>query len=402
MSKLKPIGSEKLQGMEKINRMLEIAKYNENIPQPVNETSKDAFSFRSVDGIKYDIVKEKLGYVIKQEINESVDYLEPMKNRTYFRSYSQAMKKLNLIIKESNRLAGFDGETPLLGEQKKFILKTPKPKLELPAAPTPDEELPTPAPDMGGMEGETMSEPDMGDMGSMEGDTMSEPDMSGMEDDMMSEPDMGGMEDDMMAEPDMGDEEVSYRQIQKLVGKLGQKLRTLESSEPLDSQQIKYVLNSIISALDLSKLEEDDKDDIVSKFEFEGVEMEDEMMAEPDMGDDMGIEEPTEPVENYGIDKVLDELFTESSVDQVLSRYFKEDKIDKVLKKNKIIRENYVKKSKFSEIDRLSETYEQEIVAKKFAEDNPKYKFIGKTNKGSLVFESGTENYKITNKGIIS
>jgi hypothetical protein len=218
----------------------------------------------------------------------------------------------------------------------------------------------------------------------------------------MSEPDMGGMEDDMMSEPDMGDEEVSYRQIQKLVGKLGQKLRTLESSEPLDSQQIKYVLNSIISALDLSKLEEDDKDDIVSKFEFEGVEMGDEMMAEPDMGDDMGIEEPTEPVENYGIDKVLDELFTESSVDQVLSRYFKEDKIDKVLKKNKIIRENHVKKSKFSEIDRLSETYEQEIVAKKFAEDNPKYKFIGKTNKGSLVFESGTENYKITNKGIIS
>lgn len=382
MSKLKPIGSEKLQGMEKINRMLEIAKYNENIPQPVNETSKDAFSFRSVDGVKYDIVKEKLGYVIKQEINESVDYLEPMKNRTYFRSYSQAMKKLNLIIKESNRLAGFDGETPLLGEQKKFILKTPKPKLELPAAPTPAEELPTPAPDMGGMEGETMPEPDMG----------------GMEDDMMSEPDMGGMEDDMMSEPDMGDEEVSYRQIQKLVGKLGQKLRTLESSEPLDSQQIKYVLNSIISALDLSKLEEDDKDDIVSKFEFEGVEMGDEMMAEPDMG----IEEPTEPVENYGIDKVLDELFTESSVDQVLSRYFKEDKIDKVLKKNKIIRENHVKKSKFSEIDRLSETYEQEIVAKKFAEDNPKYKFIGKTNKGSLVFESGTENYKITNKGIIS
>ena len=61
MSKLKPIGSEKLQGMEKIHRMLEIAKYNENIPQPVNETSKDTFSFKSVDGVKYDIVKEKLG-----------------------------------------------------------------------------------------------------------------------------------------------------------------------------------------------------------------------------------------------------------------------------------------------------------------------------------------------------
>ena len=379
MSKLKPIGSEKLQGMEKIHRMLEIAKYNENIPQPVNETSKDTFSFKSVDGVKYDIVKEKLGYVIKQEINESVDYIEPMKNRTYFRSYSQAMKKLNLIIKESNRLAGFDGETPLLGEQKKFVLKTPKPKLELPAE-LPAESMPPSEPMP--VEDMPLPEPEMGD-------------------DMMS--DMG---DEMMPEPEMDGEEVSYRQIQKLVGKLGQKLRTLESSEPLDSQQMKYVLNSIISALDLSKLDEDDRENIMSKFE--GIESDMDMGMDTGSDMDLGGEEMDngldmeEPTETYGIDRVLDELFSESTVDKVISKYFKEGKIDKDLKKNKIIRESHIKKNKMNEILRLSETYEQEFTAKKFAAENPNYKFIGKTNKGSLVFESNTESYKVTTKGVIS
>ena len=39
MGGLKPIGSEKLEGMDKIRRIMEIARYNENIPNPVNEKS---------------------------------------------------------------------------------------------------------------------------------------------------------------------------------------------------------------------------------------------------------------------------------------------------------------------------------------------------------------------------
>ena len=38
MGSFKPIGSEKLEGMDKIRRIIEIARYNENIPKPVNET----------------------------------------------------------------------------------------------------------------------------------------------------------------------------------------------------------------------------------------------------------------------------------------------------------------------------------------------------------------------------
>ena len=39
MADLKPIGSEKLQGQDKINRILEIARYKENTPSSLNETS---------------------------------------------------------------------------------------------------------------------------------------------------------------------------------------------------------------------------------------------------------------------------------------------------------------------------------------------------------------------------
>jgi hypothetical protein len=37
MGSLRPIGSEKLQGMDKIKRIIEISRYNEHIPNPVNE-----------------------------------------------------------------------------------------------------------------------------------------------------------------------------------------------------------------------------------------------------------------------------------------------------------------------------------------------------------------------------
>jgi len=37
MSKLKPIGSEKLQGIEKLQRIMEIARYKETIPNSINK-----------------------------------------------------------------------------------------------------------------------------------------------------------------------------------------------------------------------------------------------------------------------------------------------------------------------------------------------------------------------------
>ena len=105
MAGLKPIGSEKLQGMDKIRRMIEISRYNENIPQNINETDSSEYKITLADGNTYEIVKERQGYIVKMSINESVsDYIEPMKGRKYYSSYSQALKRLNLMTKEINTL----------------------------------------------------------------------------------------------------------------------------------------------------------------------------------------------------------------------------------------------------------------------------------------------------------
>ena len=127
MGKLKPIGSEKLEGLEKIQRIMEIAKYKENLPNPINEVNSNHYNVKLVDGNIYHIEKEKNGYVIKKTVNEGqLEYLEPMRHRKYYQSYSQAFKRLNLIVKEVNQLHGNDEHISLFNEQKKFVLKTPR------------------------------------------------------------------------------------------------------------------------------------------------------------------------------------------------------------------------------------------------------------------------------------
>ena len=271
MADLKPIGSEKLQGQDKIKRIMEIARFNEVIPTNINETSRSEYSINLVDGNQYQIVKEKMGYIIKKNITESVtDYIEPMKNRKYYSSYSQALKRLNLLTKEVNRLNEHEEETSLFGEQKKFTLKLPKaapapeadmapvaPPAEPPAVPSP--ELP-PSPDAGAEMGADMGAEMGADMGMEQG-------AEDMNVDVDAE--MGGedMNVDMDAEMGGGQEDqVTFKTIQKLTGKLTQKIRVLDNEEGMTSENIKYVINMVLSSLELTNLSEEDKEDILSKF----------------------------------------------------------------------------------------------------------------------------------------
>ena len=134
MADLKPIGSEKLQGMEKIARIMEIARYGEAPKDEINVNETTTYTRTLADGYVYGIVNEKNGYILKRGLNESsLDYVEPMANRKYMKSYSQALKKLNLLAGELNRVNENTQGTELFGEEKKFVLKTPK--QEAPAAP---------------------------------------------------------------------------------------------------------------------------------------------------------------------------------------------------------------------------------------------------------------------------
>lgn len=401
MADLKPLGSEKLEGQEQISRILEISNYGSK-PTTLseNKNSKADYSIQMADGKYYGIVKEKTGYVVKVGISESeLDYNEPMQNRKHYKSFSQAMKKVNLIAGELNRIHENTEGVNIIGEQKKFVLKTPEPKVDVDI----DVDEPSMEPEAD-LDMDLDMDVDM-DMDSEEGD-----------DDLDMDLDLDDTEEvDVDVDVDAEDEESSFKVIQKLTGKIGQKLRTYDKNQGLSSEDIKYVLNSIISAVELERLSEEDKEDILANFEEDETDydMEGEVDIDVESGDDeldldldldMDMDEPEdEMAEGDTMKSMVDEIFGESKVDKVLEKYFVvtdgEKKITESKKIKKFLAEKVNNISVKKEIKRLSESIEQELTSEFILKENTNIKFLGKTNKGNLIFESGKKQFKVTSKG---
>jgi len=409
MGDLKPIGSEKLQGQDKIKRMMEIARFKETTPSSINETSKSEYSRTLSDGSNYEIVKERQGYIIKKTISESeTDYIEPMKNRKYYSSYSQALKRLNLVAGELNRLNENEEGTSMFGEQKRYTLKTPTPApvpapmeaaappMEPPMVPTP--ELPaSPIGDEGGEDVSMDIDAEMGPEGDVEMDTDVDMEMDGGD-----------------------DEQVTFKTIQKLTGKLTQKIRTLDTEEGMTSEDIKYVINMVISSLDLKSLSEEDKDDIMDKFDEDSEDMGDDMGGD-DMGGedftddtevediqadmDIPVESEMEEDEDFGNGAILDHIFGESKIDKVISKYFEITKKEIMESREKVAKKKVAKisevRKQMGAVVKLTETIEQELASQQFLTKNSSAKIIGKTNKKNLVFENKGKQVRITPEGQI-
>lgn len=278
--KMKPLGSEKLTGQEKIQRILEIANYKTN-DHSINESTTEYTKY-AVDGNTYAIVKENDGYYVKIGLNESsLDYVDGIlnKNKNRFSSYSGALKKINLMIKPLNEEFNNGEEDPVLNETK-YVLKKPA------AAPSEEPVMDEPV-----MDEPVMDEPAM----DAEDEEL---DLSGLnlgddsEEDIESDLDI----DDEIEEPKDEEESGSLKKVQKLTGKLGQALREIKID--LESSDIKYVLNSIISAVDLTKLNSEDLEDVMSnfeeldEFEIDSEESSDEESGLDDLDLDMDMEEP--------------------------------------------------------------------------------------------------------------
>ncbi len=398
MGNLRPIGSEKLEGADKIKRIIEISNYKLNTPKPINETASNEYKKTLADGNTYHIVKEKNGYIIKKGLNESVaDYIEPMRNRKYYKSYSEAFKRLNLITKEINLNEGYTEHISLFEDDSevKYFLKgetteqaqpqaQQQQQLPMPTAPTP---APAPAPDAT-MPEEPMIEPEMG---------MDEPAPEPM--------DMG----------DEGEDEVvTFKTIQKATGKLAQKIRMFYENEEnqMTSQDVKYVINSVLSALDLDLLDEEDKDEIMNKFEGGNeieydVELDTEAPGEEiDMGMDEPMSEPgmEEPMPNEMGEMTEFDYYPRhgknqkdkyvSKVEEMIEGLF-ESKVDKVLSK-------YIESKKNPNLEKLKklvETKEQKNVSLTMLDKN--YKLLGKSASGDLIFESKNRIFTVNKKGII-
>jgi len=408
MADLKPLGSEKLEGQEQINRILEISNYGSK-PTTLSEskTSNADYSIQMADGKYYGIVKEKTGYVVKVGISESeLDYNEPMQNRKHYKSFSQAMKKVNLIAGELNRLHENVEGVNIIGEQKKFVLKTPAPKVDV------DINVDKPS-----LEPEEDIDLDLDMDMDMDMDIDSEESVE--DDDLDMDMDIDSEEEDVDVDVEVEDEEGSFKTIQKITGKLGQKLRTYDKNQGLSSEDIKYVLNSIISAVELERLSEEDKEDILANFEEEETDYDtegevdidvesgdDELDLDMDLDMDLDSDESIEDEElseEDGMSTMVDEIFGESKVDKVLEKYFVvtegEKKVTESKKIKKFLSEKINNISIKKEIKRLSESVEQELTSEFIMKENTNIKFLGKTNKGNLVFESDKKQLKVTSKG---
>lgn len=215
MGEIKPLGSEKLQGTNKLNRILELTYFNNS----KKDIKKDFELIKETTNGVFVISKEKDGYYVKRGLNENtVDYIGGlyMKNKNKFSSYAEALKRLNLLKGQEE-----------LNEATKYVLKQNKPTEE-----TFDETPLEPAPPL-------ESEPTTGE-----------------------QPTTG-------AEPTSGEAEMKtsdyMSEVQKNSGKLGQSLRDVK--EQMNSDDIKYVINMVLSAINLDNLDPKDKEDISVRFE---------------------------------------------------------------------------------------------------------------------------------------
>ena len=265
MADLKPVGSEKLSVDLKIQRIMEIANYGIQPKVDTHKTASLEYNITAADGNKYGIIRENAKYMILKEGSNGYTYMDGMRNnsRYSFNSYSEALKKLNLLMKPINETYNSGKQFNLIGEQeeagKKFVLKQPESKVE-------DEE-----------ETEDFS---FDDTSTDEG---GETEDFSFDDTEMSMGDEGGEEIEGSMDVEVTDDEDATKAVQKLTGKLGQKLRDLPETD-MDADIIKYVLNSIISAVDLEKLSEEDKEEMVEKFEDEDIEYTEKGEFDVDLG----------------------------------------------------------------------------------------------------------------------
>ena len=214
-----------------------------------------------------------------------------------------------------------------------------------------------------------------------------------------------------------GEGKTSIKSVQKLTGKLGQKMRELE--DEIDSDTIKYVLNSIISAVDLDQLDDEDREDIVDRLDPEededyGMEDDFEVDMDDDMDDmDMDIEDMEDDMDDMDMEMDDEDMEDEPDtleeslkrrVNNTLTSYYKDSASEKRINENKA--RNYLKKNinntrRKNSLINLCESVEQELKLKKVLSHNKGFNFRNKTKSGTIVLENKKQTLGITRYGKI-
>ena len=101
-------------------------------------------------------------------------------------------------------------------------------------------------------------------------------------------------------------DEPILKTVQKLTGKITQKMR--EGAQELESKDYKYVVNSILSAIDMTKVTEEDMKDILNKLQNK--DSEDTANAEPEVETPAPEEQPVQEQPRRFQKSVIDEFLS--------------------------------------------------------------------------------------------
>ena len=328
----KNINPKTLKGQDKLNRMLDLMGKMNTLNESKSYSELELIK-KGPNGVVYGIIRENHDYFIKtsnktsgQFLAEDFSYIGGLQNKydERYKSYAEAIKHLNMKFDMLNESYGIESNTNIfesdgvafgggvgfgfvmeeeddedqnegekeiisdadadLEEQKK-VLKVDTPKSEEPVEDEVEDEVDV---DMGG---------DIADVDFGEEETEEGGDEFGDE----------GMEDEE------GDD--NTKKIQKYTGKIGQMLRDMDEA---DSDLEKYVINSIISAMHLDEMDDEDKEDIIAKLEGE----EDE-----EGGDDFDMKSGDEEVDEFDMEST--EETPEEGGDELSEGEDKEDDDDK-------------------------------------------------------------------------
>jgi hypothetical protein len=287
-----------LKGQDKINRINDLMGRMSTLNESTSLSEID-FVKKGPNGIVYGVIRENRNYFIKTTdktsgtlVAEDFNYVGGIENKydERYNSYAEALKHLNMKFDMLNESYGIETGSNLFEsdavEVKEAnasgLVKLKETEVEGEPSEVPDEkesnpenekivldeepedvdeqkkvikvDVPTPEPtDMEApLEDEVDSDP-FGDDAGIEGDE-----------------DPFGGDEELEGDEDMGEDgDETTKKIQKYTGKIGQLLR--DKDDP-DAELDKYVINSIVSAIDWEEIPDEDVEDIIAKIEGEDEE----------------------------------------------------------------------------------------------------------------------------------
>jgi hypothetical protein len=310
--KIKPTG---LKGNDKIQRIQNLMGRMNSLNESVSNSSLEHVKY-GADGTAYAIVRESHTYFIKTSdkkdqnlIVDDFEYIGGLQNKMSesYKSYEEALKHLNMKFKNLNESYGIRENIDLFRSD--LLTEAPK-KGEVMMDEQEEEtkfKLKVDAPEVAPVEmAAELPSTDMANDTSMDVSTEI-PTEEPAETETPEETEISS--DESETEEESGDLE---KDIQRLTGKIGQKMRELDEPNP---ELEKYVINSIMSALDVDSMDEDFKEDLISKLEGEDEESTDKETSKDEMSTK---EEPTQDetpdMEETSTEEETEEVKTESRV----------------------------------------------------------------------------------------